>query len=231
MPRRQRARHARENWDARRQPKKRKSVANKPAPISWATSDAVKSGFRGGPSSPRKHTSTTSDGGNTLEPSSGYSLRRRTRGKDLRLLGTSAEKQQDEGHLCTSQDGVNSDGGTMNSWMHENASNITTLQDRIIEENIEAETTPKTRIDAATVQENRRRLRESEEMARRKSIAKYQLTNDPEVFRPFLAPFIASGEHKRELGEWQWDAEVERYWRMSKTTGTKVWEPLWESFI
>lgn len=114
--------------------------------------------------------------------------------------------------------------------MHENASNIATPQDRIIEENIEAETTRKTRVDAATVQENRRRLRESEEMARRKAIAKYQLTNDPEVFRPFLAPFIASGEHKGELGEWQWDAEVERYWRMNKTTGTKVWEPLWESF-
>ncbi|KAK0739159.1 hypothetical protein B0T21DRAFT_346504 [Apiosordaria backusii] len=220
MHTRQKALHSRDHRVAGR-PKKRNPDTNEPVPTSLSPSNVATNSFRRKPLSHRARgkTDITSRSVNTGARGSGYNLRQRAKGKDLRpLCGPAEEQQQQHEHKSNSQGGANPNDNS-------------TTQDQRVEETKQAETMPQARIDAATVRENRRRLRESEEMARRKAIAKYKLTNDTEVFRPFLAPFIASGEHKRDLGEWQWDAEVERYWRMNKTTRTKIWEPLWESFV
>lgn len=61
-----------------------------------------------------------------------------------------------------------------------------------------------------------------ERQERQRLVKEYKVTGDPRVFAPFLSPFIAS----KEYGEWQWDAEVERWWRADKETGERLWEPV-----
>ena len=72
------------------------------------------------------------------------------------------------------------------------------------------------------VRAKQQRLLGLERQERRRLVKEYNFSGDPRVFAPFLAPFTAS----KEYGEWQWDAEVERWWREDKETGERLWEPV-----
>ncbi|KAK0739165.1 hypothetical protein B0T21DRAFT_285273 [Apiosordaria backusii] len=92
---------------------------------------------------------------------------------------------------------------------------------------------------SSTVRERQQVLLKQEAEKKRKACDEYDATGDPNVFAPFLAPFISAsrtGQHgkRRRLGEWQWDREVERHWREDKTAGqpgARIWAPVEESFL
>ncbi|KAK4180090.1 hypothetical protein QBC36DRAFT_230425 [Triangularia setosa] len=91
----------------------------------------------------------------------------------------------------------------------------------------------------STVRDRQQALLDQEGKKKRKAIEEYNASGDPNVFAPFLAPFISTSNSglcgkRRKLGEWQWDREVERHWREDKTSGqpgVRIWAPVEESFL
>jgi hypothetical protein len=67
----------------------------------------------------------------------------------------------------------------------------------------------------------------TERKQRKEMIERHKSTGDPREFVAFLRPFIPPVE----LGEWQWDDEVQRWWREDKTTGARIWVPVEDAFL
>ncbi|AEO64035.1 uncharacterized protein THITE_2126443 [Thermothielavioides terrestris NRRL 8126] len=80
-----------------------------------------------------------------------------------------------------------------------------------------APTTPK-----GLAREKQRQFLDFQLRERQRLIQKYTLSGDPHVFATLVGPFLPSAE----LGEWQWDGEVEQWWREDKVTGRRIWGPI-----
>ncbi|KAK3303542.1 uncharacterized protein B0T15DRAFT_278596 [Chaetomium strumarium] len=66
-----------------------------------------------------------------------------------------------------------------------------------------------------------------ERKQRKEMVERHRSTGDPREFAAFLLPFIPPVE----LGEWQWDDGVQRWWREDKTTGARLWVPVEDAFL
>ncbi|KAK4241484.1 hypothetical protein C8A03DRAFT_41097 [Achaetomium macrosporum] len=77
------------------------------------------------------------------------------------------------------------------------------------------------------VRDKQQQIIDIERQERQGMVERYISMGDPREFAAFLRPFIPPVE----LGEWQWDDEVQRWWREDRATGRRIWGPVNKSFL